>query len=116
MISVAVPVTCLVASVFTYGMMVQRKEWLVFKSSGLSLYRLALPILFVGLFMSIGSFFFENNIVIKNNKIKNELNWSPKETFDTGIRKTIQWYLDNEDWWRHIQDGTYNQERLGLKK
>jgi len=54
-------------------MMVQRKEWLVFKSSGLSLYRLALPILFVGLFMSIGSFYFENNIVIKNNKIKNEI-------------------------------------------
>lgn len=73
MISVTIPVTCLVASVFTYGMMVQRKEWLVFKSSGLSLYRLALPILFVGLFMSIGSFFFENNIVIKNNKTKNEL-------------------------------------------
>ena len=73
MISVTIPVTCLVASVFTYGMMVQRKEWLVFKSSGLSLYRLALPILFVGLFMSIGSFYFENNIVIKNNKIKNEI-------------------------------------------
>ena len=73
MLSVTIPVTCLVASVFTYGMMVQRKEWLVLKSSGLSLYRLALPILFVGLFMSIGSFFFENNIVIKNNKIKNEL-------------------------------------------
>ena len=73
MISVTIPVTCLVASVFTYGMMVQRKEWLVFKSSGLSLYRLAFPILFVGLFMSIGSFYFENNIVIKNNKIKNEI-------------------------------------------
>ena len=54
MISVSIPVTCLVASVFTYGMMVQRKEWLVFKSSGLSLYRLALPILFIGLIMSIG--------------------------------------------------------------
>ena len=73
MISVTIPVTCLVASVFTYGMMVQRKEWLVFKSSGLSLYRLAFPILFVGLFMSLGSFYFENNIVIKNNKIKNEI-------------------------------------------
>ena len=73
MISVTIPVTCLVASVFTYGMMVQRKEWLVFNSSGLSLYRLAFPILFVGLFMSLGSFYFENNIVIKNNKIKNEI-------------------------------------------
>ena len=49
-------------------------------------------------------------------KIKNKLNWSPKETFASGIRKTIQWYLDNESWWRKIQDGTYNQERLGIKK
>ena len=46
-------------------------------------------------------------------KIKNKLGWSPKETFASGIRKTIQWYLDNESWWRKIQDGTYNQERLG---
>jgi dTDP-glucose 4,6-dehydratase len=43
------------------------------------------------------------------------LNWEPKETFETGIRRTIQWYLENEDWWRKIQDGSYNQERLGIK-
>ncbi|MGY8788519.1 MAG: dTDP-glucose 4,6-dehydratase, partial [Fidelibacterota bacterium] len=49
-------------------------------------------------------------------KIKNTLNWKPKETFETGIQKTIQWYLDNESWWRKIQDGTYNQERLGMKR
>ena len=49
-------------------------------------------------------------------KINNTLGWSPKETFASGIRKTIQWYLDNESWWRKIQDGTYNQERLGIKK
>ena len=48
-------------------------------------------------------------------KINNTLGWSPKETFASGIRKTIQWYLDNESWWRKIQDGTYNQERLGIK-
>ena len=53
---------------------------------------------------------------IDASKIKNELNWKPKETFETGIQKTIQWYLENENWWRRIQDGTYNQERLGLKK
>jgi len=53
---------------------------------------------------------------IDASKIKKGLGWTPKETFETGIRKTIQWYLDNEDWWRRIQDGTYNQERLGLKK
>ena len=53
---------------------------------------------------------------IDASKIKKELGWTPNETFETGIRKTIQWYLDNEAWWRRIQDRTYNQERLGLKK
>ena len=73
MISVTVPVSCLVSSVFTYGMMIQRKEWLVFKSSGLSLYRLSLPILIFGFLLSIGSFYFDNTIVIENNKKKNEI-------------------------------------------
>ena len=53
---------------------------------------------------------------INTSKIKNQLEWKPKETFETGIHKTIQWYLDNEHWWRRIQDGTYAQERLGLNK
>ena len=53
---------------------------------------------------------------IDASKIKNDIGWTAKEIFATGIRKTIQWYLDNEDWWRRIQDGTYNQERLGLNK
>jgi len=53
---------------------------------------------------------------IDASKLKNELGWIPKETFETGIRKTVQWYLENENWWRQIQDGSYNQERLGLKK
>jgi len=53
---------------------------------------------------------------IDASKIKTDLGWEPKETFETGIRKTIQWYLDHEDWWRKIQDGTYNQERLGIEK
>ena len=53
---------------------------------------------------------------VDTSKIKNNLGWTPKETFKTGIKKTIQWYLDNEVWWRNIQDGTYNQERLGNKK
>ena len=53
---------------------------------------------------------------IDASKINKDLGWSPAETFETGIRKTIQWYLDNEQWWRHIQDGTYNQERLGIEK
>ena len=51
---------------------------------------------------------------IDASKIKEVLNWAPKETFVTGIKKTIKWYLDNERWWRNIQNGTYSQERLGL--
>ncbi len=52
---------------------------------------------------------------IDTSKIQNESGWTPKETFETGIRKTILWYLENEAWWRRIQDGNYQQERLGLK-
>jgi dTDP-D-glucose 4,6-dehydratase len=48
-------------------------------------------------------------------KIKRELGWSPRETFDTGIRKTVKWYLENIDWCRRVQDGTYMGERLGLQ-
>ena len=40
-------------------------------------------------------------------KINNELGWLPKTTFDEGIKKTIQWYLDNKDWWEHIISGEY---------
>ena len=54
---------------------------------------------------------------IDSSKIKENLNWTPNETFKTGIRKTIMWYIDNKIWWKKIQDGTYSQERLGeLKK
>ena len=51
---------------------------------------------------------------IDNSKIKSLLKWEPKETFDSGIQKTIEWYLKNENWWRKIQQKTYNQKRLGL--
>ena len=51
---------------------------------------------------------------INNSKIKKKLGWEPIESFDSGIKKTIRWYLDNEDWWREIQNKTYKQERLGL--
>lgn len=40
-------------------------------------------------------------------KIAKELNWTPQETFDSGIRKTVQWYLDNQEWCQHVQDGSY---------
>ena len=47
-------------------------------------------------------------------KIQNELNWTPTETFETGIRKTVQWYLNNLDWCHRVQDGSYQRERLGV--
>jgi dTDP-glucose 4,6-dehydratase len=47
-------------------------------------------------------------------KIADELGWTPKETFETGLKKTVQWYLDNMEWCRHVQDGSYRRERLGL--
>ncbi|WP_418140339.1 dTDP-glucose 4,6-dehydratase [Marinobacter sp. MA] len=51
---------------------------------------------------------------IDASKIQNELDWVPEETFDSGIRKTVQWYLDNLDWCRRVQDGSYQRERLGV--
>lgn len=46
-------------------------------------------------------------------KIERELGWAPEETFETGLRKTVQWYLDNETWWKRVQDGSYQGQRLG---
>ena len=47
-------------------------------------------------------------------KIQNELGWTPAETFETGIRKTVLWYLENLEWCRRVQDGSYQRERLGV--
>ncbi|MCL5768209.1 dTDP-glucose 4,6-dehydratase [Acinetobacter sp. ANC5681] len=47
-------------------------------------------------------------------KIEHELGWKPQETFETGIRKTVEWYLNNLEWCRHVQDGSYQRERLGV--
>jgi len=49
-------------------------------------------------------------------KIANELNWMPDETFATGIRKTVEWYLENTTWCDRVKDGTYQGERLGVFK
>ncbi len=51
---------------------------------------------------------------IDASRIRDDLDWKPKESFTTGIDKTIRWYLDNKAWWKAIQDNTYQQERLGL--
>mgnify|MGYP005813960167 CR=1 FL=1 len=50
---------------------------------------------------------------IDASKIERELGWVPQETFETGLRKTVQWYLDNRDWYARVQDGSYQRERLG---
>lgn len=52
---------------------------------------------------------------IDASKIKRELGWEPAETFETGLRKTVQWYLDNQGWWENILNGSYRGERLGLR-
>ena len=50
---------------------------------------------------------------IDASKIERELGWKPAETFESGIRKTVQWYLGNEKWWSRVLDGSYKGERLG---
>ena len=52
---------------------------------------------------------------INAKKIENDLGWVPVETFETGIYKTVKWYLNNLDWCRRVQNGNYQRERLGVK-
>lgn len=51
---------------------------------------------------------------VNASKIENELGWAPVESFESGLRKSVEWYLANEDWWQAIQTGTYQGDRLGL--
>ena len=50
---------------------------------------------------------------IDASKIKDHLGWVPEETFETGLRKTVQWYLDNTSWWERVLSGDYQMERIG---
>jgi dTDP-glucose 4,6-dehydratase len=50
---------------------------------------------------------------IDASKIECELGWVPEETFETGLRKTVQWYLDNTSWWERVLSGAYRMERIG---
>ena len=50
---------------------------------------------------------------IDSSKIQNDIGWKPKESFKSGIEKTVKWYIKNESWWKNIQKEKYNQERLG---
>lgn len=56
----------------------------------------------------------DKRYAIDATKIDKTLGWKPKETFESGLRKTMQWYLDNDAWCRRVQDGSYQRQRLGL--
>ena len=53
---------------------------------------------------------------IDSSKIQRELDWRPKETFESGLRKTVQWYLENQSWWESVRSGKYRGERMGTIK
>lgn len=55
----------------------------------------------------------DKRYAIDATKISQQLNWVPEETFETGLRKTVEWYLVNQDWCCNVQDGSYQRERLG---
>ena len=57
----------------------------------------------------------DHRYAIDAGKIGRDLGWKPLETFETGLARTVQWYLDNEWWWREIQARSYSGQRLGLK-
>lgn len=57
----------------------------------------------------------DGHYAIDASKIAKELDWRPRESFATGLRKTVRWYLDNEAWWRAVLDGSYRCERLGTR-
>ena len=57
----------------------------------------------------------DKRYAIDASKIEKQLGWKPRETFESGIRKTVEWYLNNEAWWSRVLDGSYSRERLGVK-
>lgn len=55
----------------------------------------------------------DKRYAIDASKMQRELDWVPEETFDTGLRKTVSWYLENRDWWQRVLSGDYQLQRLG---
>jgi dTDP-glucose 4,6-dehydratase len=58
----------------------------------------------------------DHRYAIDATKLETDLGWRAKETFETGIEKTVRWYLDNANWWKPLRDKVYSGERLGLVK
>ena len=58
----------------------------------------------------------DRRYAIDASKIRRELGWQPAETFESGLAKTVRWYLDNDWWWKPIRDGRYAGERLGSQR
>jgi dTDP-glucose 4,6-dehydratase len=56
----------------------------------------------------------DQRYAIDATKLENELGWRAQETFETGIEKTVRWYLDNAAWWEPLRQKVYGGERLGL--
>ena len=57
----------------------------------------------------------DKRYAIDATKIKNELDWTPNESFDSGLKKTVEWFLKNEEWWKHVLSGEYKLDRVGLE-
>lgn len=57
----------------------------------------------------------DRRYALDTSKIRHALGWSPRETFDIGLRKTVQWYIENRDWCRRVTEGFYGGERLGRR-
>ena len=72
-LNIALPMAMLIATVFSVGLLVKRNEWTAMKSSGISLYRIAIPLIIIGIIVSYASFEFENNIVSSGNEIRSQI-------------------------------------------
>ena len=57
----------------------------------------------------------DRRYAIDSSKIQSQLNWYPEENFESGLKKTVQWYLDNKNWWARVLSGDYKLERIGKK-
>ncbi len=71
--NIALPMSMLIATVFSVGLLVKRNEWTAMKSSGISLYRIAIPLIIIGVIISYASFEFENRVVSSGNQVRSSI-------------------------------------------